>query len=592
MFEEPEFCAWLKEQGCEGVSRVEFRGLPGQGVWLRPEVPSLSLTEDSQVVSVPRNAWICERADVAEPEVVLAWRLLQERWRGASSAFAPYVDYLWRVELRLHPLFWEPSEAAWLRVSYVAHEQLLDLREAMERRLKALQARVQKAQGSEAPPVELLKDPTRLEAELRQALVLVEVRATTASPASPGEPSCCALVPLLDALRHDGTGDPMLQVGEMEEGSALCAVVLQDLQPGAELKHCYERISSAALLVHYGQLSRRETADETREANAYHSVPLAIRVTPNSEVAQVLQASQSGMTIKLDMLKKRLGLDLRDGVLSEKTTLFLPRDLMAKGRLLPICRFLSAKLPDDSSQISEQEACEILFTKYFQGVLEDGVPPPPCPQSSQELLVEVTSRSMAWDWCDRALQRYQKVGSSLMNEIRGKKAPTLGAAAAPKGIVEGSLVHAHYKAKGKDGARTRSRGVKQARVLAVDGEEVTVQFLQNGVRQRVPREWVIADKEADEEAAEKDVDEVAAIHAARGELALALVLTESSVLELIAKVIQIMAKRAWAVYNDLETNKTAAAKRGLSELSSAWEEEHEMMRKWEEMYAGPQPIED
>lgn len=587
---ERDLRAWLEERGCEGLDRVVFRGTSGLGVWLRPGLPRTALRSGAEVVRVPREAWISESAEVAEPEMELAWRLLQERWRGSSSAYAPYVDFLWRVDQRLHPLFWEESETDWLMPSQTAYEELMDLRARTDRRVRALADRA-RAAGSKAPK-ELLQSPKRLDYELRFALCLVEVRGTVCSPDKPGQPQVAAMIPVLDSLRHDGSGSPPAQVGEPEGGQGGPHVVaaLAGLQDGGELKHQYEPISSSSLLVRYGQATRRKTMDEAREANAYHAVAVSAKRTTDSEGRN----SPAVCAIKLEMLASRVGLDLREGASLQDSTISLPQDLFRDGRLLRAVRFLYAEVPS-TLKVSEEEACNDLYNRYFAGFddKQEARRRQPPPRDNDTLHLEVMSRAEAWDWCDKAHKRYVKALKGILAEFDDDEPrPTIEAAAEGDGeLKEGSIVMAHFKAKGKGGAKVRSRSAKEARVKAVEADGVvTVQFLANGVRQRVPRDWVElprndageADADVkghDDEPNGKALEGIAKeVHHARAQLALALLQTETAVVEVCAMLNQNMVRQGLEVLDSATKRENMA---NVHKFNKLWDTEQNLLDSWE-----------
>jgi len=506
---------------------VEISAAGKPGVRLREDVGRGHLA-----LKVPREAWLAVPLELPEPEVELAWRLLEERWRGPASEFAPYIDFLWSVDLSLHPVFWEDREVAWLRVSTQAHEEVVEVREAIAARLRALARRAAQP-GSPAPP-ELRAEPEELQEALTFALLLVEARAMEAEPATPGEPSYAAMVPLLDHLSHDASQTPGANVGVQEDlaGVPMCAMADRDLKAGEELRHCYEAASGARLLARYGAVPevKGRTLRSVLLSNEFSSV--AVPVFLAEDTFHV--SKQSCMQQKQQLLAERAGLDLRRGSRQAAARLTLPQDMQAGGRMLPAARFLVTTV--------EGYAVESLYELLFLGVGEgaEAQPSRPPPDAEPDVRLEISARATAWEWCERLLNRYQKavefiardVGldldaspmAALQADARRKAPPA--AAGAPK---VGEVVQAHYKAKRAGGGSGKSSRPREARLIARAEGRATLQFLANGVRHTVPEDWIVADSAPEAPSPESEAQQQ--LRRERAYLAISMLTTEAGLIE-------------------------------------------------------------
>jgi len=531
----PAFRQWLSDRGCEGVDNVVIMENSRPGIRVRDAV-----TKGAAVLRVPRSAWISIPLGALElePETELAWRLVREHWMGEGSEFSPYVDFLWGVDLSLHPVFWSDEEVAWLQASPGAHEEVLRVRQTVSERVGDLAARASAADAG--APAELLAEPARLEAELRFALVLVEARAIEAIPAAEGEPPCAAMVPLLDHLQHDAREEPHVSIGEDGdlEGVPMFAVANRVLHAGEEVRHCYEPVGNAQLLAHYGFVPVPEgTSQEQRlRANAFASVALPVRSSP--EFAKV--DSESCLERKLELLAEHTALDLRQGAGPEVARLELPKDIHAGGRFLPLARLLTMGAKPDMGQ-TPTAACDALFARLFEGVGPDATSPAPVlpvPATQDDVVAEVVARATAWEWCERLLKRYQKACTNVMEEMG--MSPEEGQEETSEDLSESvpsaelenlidSVVLAHYKAKAKspDRRSAKSKKPREARLLAISDGRATVQFLSNGVRHQVPQDWVVR-KRVRRSPQSQLVDKT---RTGRGQLVMALYSNEAAVVE-------------------------------------------------------------
>mmetsp|Transcript_126680 Transcript_126680/g.370129 ORF Transcript_126680/g.370129 Transcript_126680/m.370129 type:complete len:726 (-) Transcript_126680:71-2248(-) len=571
----PAFQQWLVARGCKGVDAIQIVAGGQTGIQLRAGVD-----EGATVLSVPREAWISVSCNGLEldPEAELAWRLACEHWLGGDSDFAPYVDFLWSVDLSLHPVYWDDSEVAWLRASPGAHEEVLSVRQTISERVKDLLKRA--AAPDSGVPEEVLAEPARLEADLCFALVLVESRATEADPLSADEPSSAAMVPLLDHLKHDPRESPSLNVGadDTVAGMPMVAVATAGLQAGEELQHCFEPVGNSQLLAHYGCVPEAagDGLQERLLANAFGSVALPVRMTPALSAAD----SEACRGAKLRLLAERAGLDLRPGAPPADSRVELPRDLHAGGRLLPAARLLSTSATVEPGHTPEA-ACEALFARLFRGV-GPGAPGPapvlPVPTDGDDLVKEVVARATAWTWCDQHLKRYQKackdvakeIGAFLQFEGEESDPGEVSAGEEPETTVE-SIVFAHYKAKSGDQRNVKSKRPREARVLAVSDGHATVQFLSNGVRHLIPQDWIVGNSD---EQLERDqlADKT---HSDRGRLVMMLYSNEAALVEHAYNVTQNAAQ--------LGTQIIEARSRGLaddefeltSQFSRDWEREQQ-----------------
>jgi len=540
--EASELLKWLKGLGCTGIDAVEIRSSQKRGVWFRnpsqsstsaamsselsspsssssssssskpratatttatttassSSSPAASPSDESstvgdhgcEVLVVPREAWISvPMSEDAEDdaEVELTWKLLQERWKGSKSFYAPYVDFLWKQKLSHHPMLWDEHEVEWLRGCDSAHKAVLELRQTSSRRLVRLLERAQ-AQGG-------LQEASFSEEELRFALCLVEGRCSLAEGAAEGDAPLAALVPLIDHICHDASGSPRLQIVEREGvfGGPMVAEAFGELSAGSELRYCYGLdCTSVHLFAHYGLVPGQSGKDEASISdNAHNEVLLPIRIQKDNwrETPEDVKAA------KLKLLAERGGLDLRDE--EAEPCLQLPHDFDPQGRLLPTARFITTPVKVMEGD-SMEEACQELFAKLFARCdlsllpgnehLEWGAGPPPTmppvPESPAEMGQEVQARVAAWEWCERILIRYNKMSKRIA------KAFSSPSVADPR---IGQVLMAHFKAKGPGGENAKSRTTKQARVLDVSGSPamVTVQFLHNKVRHTIPEDWLL-----------------------------------------------------------------------------------------------------
>mmetsp|Transcript_10500 Transcript_10500/g.23623 ORF Transcript_10500/g.23623 Transcript_10500/m.23623 type:complete len:698 (-) Transcript_10500:75-2168(-) len=572
--EEPMLRRWLTARNCEGVDCVDIGANGKPGVWLRAGPGSVGVSRDSAVLRIPREAWICTPAEAALPEVELAWLVLSERWLGDASSYAPYIDYLWRTDLSTHPVFWEDSELAWLSASVETVEEVMELRDVISARAKLLAQRADEP-GVVVPP-QIAGNKEAMEAEFRFATLLVEARGIEVPESADGDPAVMALVPLLDSVAHDSSAEPSCEVGhdDAENGTAMIAKTCRPLQPGEELRHCFEEVSLAKLFARYGIVPEANDQEEALKVFTHHAVILPV----NFPAEYFQDATLSLAATKLEVLAENTGLDLREGASKAAARLSLPEDLYMRGRMLPMARFLSTALKKSAEQ-SEVEQCEALFQRLFSGHLRE---PDPAPTAGADLCVEVVARAIAFEWCERLLGRYRKALGVVLaatappeeseqraKDSRGNDVP----------FVVGEVRLAHFKAKGPDGSRVKSRKPQEARVLAIGDGRVTVQFLSNGLRHQIPEDWIQGRPDPEEQ--ESPFEPLSSLATARARLAFELLYAEAAVIELAYRMTQDFVKLGNAIMQDRTQGDFQRASDEVNELRIFWEKEQEWMRQFD-----------
>lgn len=567
---EAKLRSWLKQLGCVGVDLIEI----GQksGVWLKPDLSSeqeAAVKEGRIVLEVPRQAWI--QADPmassdADTEELLAAELLKERAKGRSSSFAPYVDFLWRRDLSHHPMFWTQEELSWLSACNGAQTAVLAMQEQAECRRAKLCERL---------------DITVPEEDVLFALCLVESRAIQTDGV------CGALVPLLDHLRNDSTAGPALIVGdEGVDGGPMVGVALHDLEPGTELRNCFEPASNLELFTQYGEVQIKDTStdeDAVPEANAFNYVQLPIKVPAE----QWRASSDSLKKVKLDILRRRAGFDFSREADGSEPFMRLPMDAMVTGRLLPTARFICMPVaPQDM-----EETCDELFTNLFADCDPSLLPGSELewggrsassrapPNNADELALEVKARVLVAEWFENSLRGYNKMSEKIAQELEDTLVTSPGSPTAPGDSSQlqlAEVTYAYYKAKRKDGRTGKSRAPKTCRVLSSrpSDKTVIVQFLENGVRHTIPEDWLVREADKGSAAAEKGGQQLASAHRARGLLAMALLGSQSSILqacyEMLLNVLQIG-------QGILDCKQEQERRFMVQQLQQAWQEESDML---------------
>mmetsp|Transcript_79311 Transcript_79311/g.157088 ORF Transcript_79311/g.157088 Transcript_79311/m.157088 type:complete len:715 (-) Transcript_79311:71-2215(-) len=558
---------WLKERGCEGLDDVQIAPDFTYGIRLRKTV-----VEDSTVLKIPRSAWFSVSMDAADPEAELAWQLVTERWRGAASQYQPFLDFLWHLPLDMHPLNWTALEAGWLKASYSASESLWDLQRTTADRIKLLAQRARGSGAEVSPPASLLAESKRLEAELKTALILVESRAVQVE-GLPGEAGLAAMVPLLDHFQHDATGEPKVELTTKDDAKgnilSMDALAAGTLEAGTELTHCFEPAGSGLLLVRYGYApwSAGNEVEDLTQANIYSELPLQVHVAQEELDAKRVSA----WPIKLRLLAERADIDLRPGAPRSAKCLRLPQDMLATGRAVPLARFLCYPVRAAVGQ-SEEEACENLYLRLFEEDVNK------VPDTMELLKLEREARDLAGYWCEKQLQPYNDVGDRMTTDVKTMRATKEmpGATSQQGGDTDagcwiGEVVMAHYKAKGPDGGKVKSKQVREARVLGVDGQNATVQFLSNGVRHQVPCDWVLGPERT-------KVDDKRLLHLARASLASAMLATEAACLETFYTLCRDMYDCTTKVIEACEGNDEIIIAAAQAEFQIAWEEEQKQLR--------------
>jgi len=411
---------------------------------------------------------------------------------------------------------------------------------------------------------------------------------------SDGVPQYAALVPLVDCMRHDGSEFPVLQVAEEETmgGAMVVAAAMDTVSIGSELRFAFDQAGSAQLLAQYGYVPPSDDLEQARRINFYHHVALPIRVYPE----KLDKTGQDLWGNKLELLAHKAGLDLRGhhrGVFleydidetSEKRWLSLPKDFYPGGRLLPTARFLTQNPKD--GQTNKGLMVELFIgvkgmtwvpgeVERAIGTTRYGSEPPlerkPLPRGAQ-FDAEVKARVMAAEWVEVLLKRLQRGAALLYPQLEGAEVDVGAASADPTEVKVGDVVLAHFKARGN----VKSKKAKDARVMALLGGMLAVQFLENGVRHTVPRDWVLGAPQGAEEAEGAGDLEARLRKQSRGILALSLLNSE------IAVVSEVLAGINQFLHAALALSKATAPEEisGIVDtLHQVWEYEQDLIEEW------------
>ncbi|CAL1171209.1 unnamed protein product [Cladocopium goreaui] len=544
---------WLKDLGARGLDLVELGSK--SGVWLKLKLRDSqrgTLSTGQKFLEIPKRAWITvPGTDDVDVEESLAAELLKEKSKGTKSKFEPYVDFLWRRDLVQHPIFWTQEEISWLSRCKEVQNAVLALQELTQQRVERLRQKL----------------PGASEDDIRFALCLVECRAITTSSVAG------AFVPVLDHFRNDSSGDPAILVGDDGLASGpMVAVALADLEPGMELRNCFDSVSNQELFTQYGEVQlRMDGEDALPEVNAYNEVPLPLRLLPEHWKGN----SEGVKEAKVELLQRRIGIDL-----SSEAFLRLPMDAMPSGRLLPLVRFIQRPLP----AAGKEAACEQLFDSLFKdchpSLLSGGtgqwepeaVEAPPAPANAEELHMEVQARKLAADWYENLIGNYNRMSERIQQDIHDNVLETSSSSSSSPGdfkIELAEITNAYYKAKRKDGSTGKSRKAKECRVLSSSPSEgtVVVQFLENGVRHTIPEDWII--KKTAKGADSQDS------HAkrSRGLLAMALLACQGSVVEACCQLMMGVLQVGEGI---LESKNKKDRAQMAQELQAAWQQEYDL----------------
>lgn len=573
--EEPELRRWMQSKGCKGLELVRLRTDGRLGVWLRSE----KVESGREILVVPRDCCI----SVSEPEdgsdqdieEALAWQLLQERWKGQNSQYAPYVEFLWRQDQSQHPLFWGQEELGWLSVCPAAQSAVLNAQDKMERRARKLEARACAVRSDAA-------QRESLSTEVRFALVLVECRAIGVEGILESDPGMAALVPVMDHFRHNPNDAQSILVGESESepGGPMVAQSAQEQMPGSELRSCFGYASNVELFCQYGLVPTLGDDSEEQqfvelESNFFGMVELPVRV---SQKTWKETPDQNIRRLKTQLLAERAGLNFSAG---EDAVLRLPGDGAVVGRMMPTARFLV-------SPVFTEEDCEELFARLFADCNRSFLPEDagqlgtpevasPAPvNNADELRLEIQAREIAVEWCDNSLKRYVKMIerlSDVFGETKGVAANPLQQVTDVESKTEvGEVTRAHFNAKNKDETTGKSRKAKECRVLSYSGSGVvTVQFLENGVRQSIPENWLVESTQATDSNSSGLKAHELGERRARALLALALISGERQVIEDISDMLKSVLELGQGL---LDPKKSDSEKTILAQkLQAAWQAE-------------------
>jgi len=537
--------------GAQGLDLIELGSK--SGVWLKlklRESQMEKLSPGQKFLKIPKQAWITVAAtEDGDVEESLAAELLKERAKGSKSKFEAYIDFLWQRDLAHHPIFWTEKEISWLAGFKEVQNAVLSLQELTQKRVDNL----------------LEKLPTNTtEDDIRFALCLVESRAITTT-AVPG-----AFVPILDHFRNDSSGDPAILVGDDGLASGpMVAVSLATLDPGSELRNCFDSVSNQELFTQYGEVLIRMEEDAMPEVNAYNEVPLPIRLRPEHWKGNSDGAKQA----KVKLLQKRAGIDL-----SSEAFLRLPMDAMPSGRLLPLARFIQSPL---QGTIGKEAACEELFNSLFKdchpsllGGSEQWEPvlvEAEAPQNAEELYIEVQARKMAMDWYEKLIGNYNRSSERIQQDIHDSvlKTSSSSSSSGDFQVELAEITKAFYKAKRKDGSTGKSRKSKECRVLSSSPSEgtVVVQFLENGVRHTIPEDWIVKGT-SQGEPSQDSYDK-----RARGLLALALMACQGSVAEACCDLMMQVLQLGEGILGSQNKKERAQM---VQEFQNAWQKEYDL----------------
>lgn len=539
----PELRDWLLAKNCTGVDDVSVNVTGRSGVRLLVDVK-----KETEFVKVPKEAWISvNMVDSLElaPEAELAWKVVQEKWLGSSSDFAPYINFLWGLDLSMHTLYWEKKELMWLRRSPRTYAEVVKLRNVTVSRVKALEKRTT-GFGLVKP-----NDKKEVRRDLRFALALVEQRAAQIE-AKEGLPKRMAMVPLLDHIDHDPLRRPDMFVGpdNVMEEPVMAAMSKNDLKAGRELRHCYEEASSGELLVRYGTTPPNAVvADlETRiEANAFDRVALPVVFKRKNAGID----DETSVQMKWEVLASELGIDLRDGAEPNAALLELPKDYMPGGRLCQVARFIARQLPAGCSK--EEAKSALVEEKEVE-----------LPTIGDNLETELEALAGAWEWTESALKRLKKVTEQISTEVESTVQSGKMEVAVQDADLESlvdTIVLAHYKAKSKSGKTAKSKKYMEARLQSVSPTAAAVMFSTNGVMQQIPRDWVVA----------RMGDVTDSLTARRAMLVLDMYNLEAAPIQKVFDALQSLVRMAWDANGKLKEGQTDEAEQSYKLFAENWQ---------------------
>jgi len=205
---------------------------------------------------------------------------------------------------------------------------------------------------------------------------------------------------------------------------------------------------------------------------------------------------------KLDMVAERLGLDLRPGA-EQQPMIRLPQETFSEGILFPLSRFLVMPvLPTHNARLDIETAFFGCFGHESRGR-------PSKPWSTTTIGTEAQAQALAMSAFHNCLTDgiYQKAINKVIKVMDGALSVLQRSQdGSGLGFKIDDPVLSHYKAKGKGGKVAKSRSTKEATVMAISGDKVTVKFSANGVRHEVPASWVSAcPRDSDDENPTEDL---------------------------------------------------------------------------------------
>lgn len=315
---------------------------------------------------------------------------------------------------------------------------------------------------------------------------------------------------------------------------SLNLVAMRSLRPGEELRQrSMPGASSAELLVTMGIVPGAESQgvpkdQQLLDLNADLRVMLQVPPVNLSDFP-----GNTHIAIKMKFLDEFAGLDLRaprlEGAPVARTSFTLPDDSLGSGRLLPTARFMCSQFNATGKQLEIKEETRILFNHCFEHCDLDVNPSSASdkrPILEYSLDVEVMARKLAADWCTAAINQ---CGAYIEAVAEATGLPT----GSKDGLITvgiGHTVMTHFKAKHKDGSTGKSRKPRQARVVSVQEETMTVrvEFSGNSKRHEVPADWIVEAQPA--KVAGLLASGCTPARVQRGKLAITLLRTERSAL--------------------------------------------------------------
>eukprot|EP00930_Biecheleria_cincta_P074814 TRINITY_DN62026_c0_g1_i1.p1 TRINITY_DN62026_c0_g1~~TRINITY_DN62026_c0_g1_i1.p1 ORF type:complete len:777 (-),score=143.63 TRINITY_DN62026_c0_g1_i1:47-2356(-) len=488
-----EFYRWLADRGCRGIE--DFQLILGGGVALRRSCTRGVLAAGEEILFIPRSAWITapETAQCSSAEA-LAWRLLNERWAGDASPYAPFVKQLLQSNFSAHPIMWEDEEVKWLKSSVECFELVNQVRATAQERVARLLARAAAAAPATAPVSQEL-----LAQQARWALSAIEAQGFQMEE---NGGSFAAISPLVGNVRFQTERKASAVFELSEHGLSLGAK--SSLKPGEELQQQFEQMSGAWLLANLGIVPGAELPGAVADKKLWDLHPPSTCWLDAPQVDPLKYPRETFLAEKMRLLKEYAGLDLYMPRLpdtpAKDVSFVLMNDTIGRGRLLPTTRFILANI------ICMAHEVDVWLDRYFvrffkQCKLEKGYPSLHKNLVSEvgdgeeqtlrigyDVALEMKAREMAHTWAAEAI--YEK--SLTIEQIAACTGLPMGDGNGVIAVSDGQNVMAYYKAKRKDGSVGKSNKPREAKVIAVESETLRVEFITNKRRHEIPRDWVVS----------------------------------------------------------------------------------------------------